>query len=251
MSGLTARAPRTLVGLLAALGLVAALAMPALAHHDPANGPEVVPTTEAFPGGEPECEEGVAYRFDSPAEGDEATVAIGPDAEATITILSVDDDELTFEVEGGLAAVVRVKGGVATVDDVNVYDYSGMTGGGIAHDDGLTTPNEQGISHVDFCIVAAAAPTPTPVVTPTPTPEVTPTPTPEVTPSPTPLGENPTATPTPREDTAGGNPTPAPSGGELPDTSMGDWGQVPATVLSLVLLAALATMVYARMARQR
>src|SRR5690606_35458599 len=37
---LTARsAPRTIIGLLAALGLVAALAMPALANHDPADGP--------------------------------------------------------------------------------------------------------------------------------------------------------------------------------------------------------------------
>ena len=28
-----------------------------------------------------------------------------------------------------------------------------LAGGGIAHDDGLKTPNTQGISHVDFCLV--------------------------------------------------------------------------------------------------
>jgi hypothetical protein len=51
-----------------------------------------------------------------------------------------------------------------------------------------------------------------------------------------------------REDTLGGNPTPAPA---VPDTAMGDFGQLPATVLSLVLIAALAGMVYVRLARQR
>ena len=47
----------------------------------------------------------------------------------------------------------------------------------------------------------------------------------------------------------GGNPTPTP--GDLPDTAVGQVGQLPATVLSLILLAALAAMVTVRLARQR
>jgi hypothetical protein len=54
-----------------------------------------------------------------------------------------------------------------------------------------------------------------------------------------------------REGELGGTPTPAPSAGELPDTAFGDFGTTPATVLSLVLIAALAGMVYVRLARQR
>ncbi len=73
---------------------------------------------------------------------------------ATVTIIS-SNGTLTFEVENGLAAIVKVKGGVSTpgTKDQNVYDYTGFPGGGIAHDDGLLNPNEQGISHVDFCLV--------------------------------------------------------------------------------------------------
>jgi hypothetical protein len=158
VSGLRARTGlHTLLGLLAALGLVAAMTMPVLANHDPANGPEVMPTSEEFPGGEPACETGVAIRFNNPAADDSADVDLSEEVTATVTILSVADNKLTFEVENGLAAVVKVKGGVSSpgTDDQNVYDYSGLPGGGIAHDDGLTNPNSQGISHVDFCLVIA------------------------------------------------------------------------------------------------
>jgi hypothetical protein len=52
-----------------------------------------------------------------------------------------------------------------------------------------------------------------------------------------------------REGELGGNPTP--TGGTLPDTAVGQFGQIPATVLSLVLMGALAATVYVRLARQR
>ncbi|HEY6609033.1 MAG TPA: hypothetical protein VI277_07555 [Candidatus Limnocylindria bacterium] len=52
----------------------------------------------------------------------------------------------------------------------------------------------------------------------------------------------------PSEDTLGGNPTP---GGEVPDTAVGGFNQIPATLLSLVFLAALGGMVYLRLARER
>ena len=82
------------------------------------------------------------------------TASVSDLSVATVTIFS-SNGTLTFEVENGLAAIVKVKGGVSTpgTNDQNVYDYTGFPGGGIAHDDGLKNPNEQGISHVDFCLV--------------------------------------------------------------------------------------------------
>jgi hypothetical protein len=88
----------------------------------------------------------------------------------------------------------------------------------------------------------------TPITTPTPTPVATPVETPVETPVATPV-----ATPvvTPAEGELGGTPTPAPQGGSVPNTAMGQFSQLPATVLSLVLIGALAAMVYVRLARQR
>jgi hypothetical protein len=228
---------RTLVGLLAAMGLLLALTLPALAHHDPPNGPEVTPTQEDFPGGDPICPAGsVGGRINDPDTGDEATVQLPDQTSATFKVLSISDDELTFEVVNGLAARVFVKGGT---DGQNVYDYSGMPGGGIAHDDGLITPTSQGVSHLDFCLVAAPESTPTPTPTPSPTPRESE------------LGGNPTPSPTPRESELGGNPTPTP-GAEVPDTATtGLVDQVPALVLSLVLVGSLATLFYVRVAGQR
>ena len=59
------------------------------------------------------------------------------------------------------------------------------------------------------------------------------------------------ATPPQNEGELGGTPTMAPQSGSIPDTAMGQFDQVPATVLSLVLIGALAAMVYVRLARQR
>lgn len=254
MNRLTARSgPRTLIGLLAALGLVAALTMPALANHDPANGPEVEPTTEAFPGGDAVCEEGVAYRFNSPSAGNDVDLDLGGGVTATVTIVSAGD-ALSFTVDNGVAAVVKVKGGVATADDVNIYDYSGLPGGGIAHDDGLTTPSGQGISHVDFCIVVPTAEESQPAESQpaeSEPAESQPAESDEPEESELPSEESEQPSQSIREDTQGGNPTATPTGGSLPNTAMGDFGQVPATVLSLVLLAALAAMIYVRLARHR
>ena len=202
MSGLRARTGlRTLVGVLAAMGLLLTLTLPTLAHHDPANGPEVAPTQQDFPGGPPVCPAGtVGGRINDPATGDEFTVQLPDLTSATFKVISITDDELTFEVERGLAAVVFVKGGT---DGQNVYNYSGMPGGGIAHDDGLVTPTSQGISHIDACLVAAST------STPTPSPSAR-----EV------LGGDPTPSPTPRESELGGNPTPTPEA----DAGHGDHG---------------------------
>lgn len=63
------------------------------------------------------------------------------------------------------------------------------------------------------------------------------------------LGGNPT--PAPTGQVLASAPTPTPAGGTLPDTAMGQFGQLPATVLSIVLLAALAATVYLRVATQR
>jgi len=53
------------------------------------------------------------------------------------------------------------------------------------------------------------------------------------------------------EDTLGGNPTPTPAP-TVPNTAMGDgFDQVPATLLSLLLVAGLGTMLYIRLQRQR
>ena len=162
----TANSGKTVLALVAILSLLLSLfavARPVIANHEPPDGPEVTPTAEEFPGGGPSCPTGTTgIRFGDSAEddgplteGSQATVTLIDGSQATVTILSLDNNLLTFEVEGGLAAIVKVKGGVSSpgTNDQNVYDYRGLAGGGIAHDDGLRTPNTQGISHVDFCLV--------------------------------------------------------------------------------------------------
>jgi hypothetical protein len=42
-----------------------------------------------------------------------------------------------------------------------------------------------------------------------------------------------------------------PAGGEVPDTATGVFNQVPATILSLVFLGAVAMLVVVRLARER
>ena len=158
----TATAGSTALAIVAILSLLLsffALARPAIAFHDAGNpGPEVTPTAEEFPGGEAQCPAGMAaWRFNDPAADDSQAVLLSDGSTATVTIIA-SNGSLTFEVENGLAAIVKVKGGVSTpgVDDQNVYDYTGsleFPGPGIAHDDGLTTPNQQGVSHVDFCLI--------------------------------------------------------------------------------------------------
>jgi hypothetical protein len=298
VSGLRARRARiTLLGLVAALGLTAALTMPAFADHDPADGPAVAPTAAEFPGGPPVCPEGtIGIRFGdsqedagSLTEGAAATVTFDDESTATVTLLSLDGEMLTFEVDGGLAALVFVKGGT---EGQNIYDYRALPGGGIAHDDGLVTPTEQGISHIDFCVVqaspedeevtAAAASVTAPTcaaagalnvpadtdsidyevspaytagatgtftVTATAKDGFTLTGTSEWT-----LTVEPKLTGEDCGGTLGGNPTPVPAqsgGGEVPDTAMGDVAQLPVTWISLAFIAAVALMCGIRLAQRR
>ena len=238
MNRLTARSgPRTLIGLLAALGLAAALTMPVLANHDVA-GPAVSPTEQGFPGGNPVCPTGTTgVRFDK-AELAVDAVKGG----VRITAVDVEAGTLSFEVTDPATVVVKVfmKGSTPQ----NVYDYSVLAMGGVPHDDGLITPDNAseeaaGISHVDFCVGVPTAQESQPAESEEP----------EESELPSEESEQPAESI--REDTQGGNPTATPTGGSLPNTAMGDFGQVPATVLSLVLLGALAAMIYVRLARQR
>ena len=161
----TITAGKTALAVVAILSLLLslfAIVRPAIAFHEGAEnvGPEVMPSEEDFPGGPPVCPTGsIGVRFgDSPeddaplAEGEDVTVTFTDGSMATVTLLSLANNKLTFEVEGGLAAIVFMKGGP---DGQNVYDYTGFPGGGIAHDDGLIRPGGEGISHIDFCLVPA------------------------------------------------------------------------------------------------
>ena len=96
-----------------------------------------------------------AIRFNDPTDGDDADVLLSDGSTATVTIISSNGTLDVRSRRTALAAIVKVKGGVSTpgTNDQNVYDYSGLPGGGIAHDDGLVTPNQQGVSHVDFCLI--------------------------------------------------------------------------------------------------
>lgn len=230
MSATRARSgPRTLLAIAAALGLVAALALPALASHE--DDLELV---------EPSAQSEECAGFDFGFKLDnidqlQAGVYTASDENHTVFI------EIELFESGNEVTSYTILDADPEIDDVFVKQP--IEGGGI--------------SHLTFCYNEDEE-TPTPSPTPTPTP--TPSPTEETaspTPSPTPTEgagegeETPTPTPTTRDDVAGGNPTPTPGGGTVPDTAMGGMTQVPATVLSLIMLAALAATAYARLARQR
>jgi hypothetical protein len=181
---------------------------------------------------------------------------------------SDDPNKVESVVDGDLDGVVLDAGTIFCIK-AGTETFPGVADGTTslveyAESAGIVGGDGQGrnISHYVTYGMSTPTPEPTPTdeatPTPTPTDEATPTPTPtptegespaEETPAPTPE-EVQGGTPSPREDTAGGNPTPTPGGGTLPDTATGGMGQVPATVLSLVLLAALAATAYARLARQ-
>ncbi len=174
---------RAFFALLASLALTVSMVSVVFAEHDTA-GPAVTPTAEEFPGGDPVCPSDDGFRF-----GQDADAPLEDGSFGGVTIdLSEDGTTVDFTTDGTvLVAHVFVKGGAG--NEQNHYDYSGFTGGGVAHDDGLTTPTGQEISHIDFCVVEVEEPTPTPTDEPTPTPtdEPTPTPTDEPTPpAPTP-----------------------------------------------------------------
>lgn len=246
MSGTRARSgPRTLLAMAGALGLLAALALPAV-------GASVIPDfvdetanleCDDFQG---EGQTWITLKVDPNPEGD------GPfdytDGTLSVTITNADEKSFDWTSNIGVDAVY-VKAGAG---GSNLYRYDPPSE--VTSDSDLVPPADGGnaISHISFCYDQPDA-TPSPTASPTPTEEETASPTPSPTPSESQLEEEetPTPTPTPRDDTQGGNPTPTPGGGTVPDTAIGGMTQLPATVLSLVMLAALAAIAYARLAHQR
>ena len=236
---------RTIIGLVAALGLVGALAMPAFATHVE---PKVIEGNENKTCGEL-GDYGYEFKVNEESPSGEYT---DPDSDFVVTITPGAGNTMSFDANLAVDAVF-IKGGN---QGGNLYEYDPP----VTSDSGLQTPGAQGISHVSFCWTDAPGEEPTPTPTPTeepteaPTEEPTEAPTEEPTEAPT---EEPTEEPTEaptatvNEGELGGNPTATPAGGSLPDTAVGQFGQVPATVLSLLLLGALAAMVYVRLARQR
>lgn len=224
MSTLTARsAPRTILGLLAALGLVAALTMPALAGE-----PEVIwATVDGYAEGSAANNEASTWgtgctKLPTPEGGWDATYLLPELGEGLVYSLVVVKAGSDQSSEEGANTLFEDPAAGETVWSDNVAD-------------GVFGEGDKNISHIIVCTEEEEDE------------EETPTPTP--TPSPTPEDEEETPSPTIREDTQGGNPTP--SGGTLPDTAIGQFDQIPATVLSLVLLGAMAAMIYVRLARQR
>lgn len=215
---------------MASLGLVAALAMPAF-------GAREVKVIEG-PGNSSCGQLGdYAFEFKIDIENPDGTFKQG-DPKVIVTPNDPTDFEVTIDFHAEnktidftanyLVEAVFLKGGV---NGSHLYTYNP----GVLSDTGLHVPGNSDISHVSFCYATRPGETPTPTPTPTPSEDEEP--------------EEETPTPTPRDDTLGGTPTPTP--GQLPDTATGQLTQVPATVLSLVMLAALGTMLYVRLARQR
>jgi hypothetical protein len=233
VSALRARkGPRTILGLLAALGLVAALAMPVIGA---SVTPEFVDETanlecDAFEG---EGQNWTTLKVDPNPDG------AGPfnytNGTLSVTITNATGDK-SFDWSSNIGVdAVYVKAGA---DGSNLYRYdppAESTG-----DTGLVSPGESGngISHISFCYDADAPESEAPPSEPAEESEA-------------PAESEAAPSESFREAEFGGTPTPAPSGGDLPDTAIGDFGQMPATVLSLVLIGALAAMVYVRLARQR
>ena len=153
----TATTGKTVLALVAVLSLLLslfAIASPALADHLPPDGPAVSAQTQPFPGGNPICPAGsTGVRYNNPSATGGSTITLADGSQATIAFTISADNKLTFVITGGLAVQVFVKGGANNTQ--NLYDYSGM--GGIAHDDGLITPAQQGISHIDFCVIPVKA----------------------------------------------------------------------------------------------
>ena len=219
---------RSLVGLLATLGLLAAFAMPTL-------GASVTPTP--INDGNPTCGDFNAgwtqLKVEPPGNG--------PFTDGTLTVTitnyvgsnSGTPGSFDWSSNVGVDAVF-VKAGN---DKHNLYTYNPESTG----DTGLSPQSGQGngISHLSFCYDAGgttATPTPTPTGTPT-TPTGTPT--------------TPTGTPTtPGGGVAGGNPTPTPAG-TLPNTAASTQTSGPTLALSLLLIGSLGAFVSVRLVRRQ
>jgi hypothetical protein len=207
---------RRLLGLLAAIGLAGALAMPAFAA-------SVEPT---FVDGNPDCASqgySAELKIDAGALTGGATETFS-NAFGTIDITSnAGLTEFSFDNAAPPVDAVIVKAG----DGANVYAYDPAA----EADSGLITPDNDGgqqaqVSHISVCFgeepdEASPSEEGSPSEQPSPTGEVE--------------GGNPTATPDPT----------------LPDTGVTRTHQVPAAALSLVLVAALAALGAMRLARDR
>jgi hypothetical protein len=220
VDGLTARkGPRIALGLLAALGLVAALAMPALAGEDWA-------TVTGYAEGTPENNSP-----DTWGENCEDADVNGVD---TWVLPDLPEGQVYDLVVVKTASEQSAPGHVNTLFD---NPSEGQTVWADSDGSGAFNDGDKGISHIIVCTADEEVPES------------------EAPPSEVAESELPAESEVPaeseREGELGGTPTPAPAGGSVPDTAMGDFGQLPATVLSLVLIGALAGMVYVRVARQR
>ena len=239
MSELRARkGPRTLLGLLAALGLVAALAMPVVGA---SVTPEFVDETanlecDAFEG---EGQTWTTLKVDPNPDG--AGPFVFTDGTLTVTITNATGDK-SFDWSSNIGVdAVYVKAGSG---GSNLYRYDPPAES--MGDTGLVSPGDggNGISHISFCYDLTDTPE-----SEAPSSEAPPSE--PVEESEAPVESEAVPSESVREQELGGTPTPAPRG-DLPDTAFGgDFGQMPATVLSLVLIGALAAMVYVRLARQR
>jgi hypothetical protein len=216
------------LAIVAALGMVAVLAIPAVATH----------VEPEFVDGNPTCA-GEGF-------GNELSIGVGDltaggtktfsSSAGTIDITaSADLKTISFSNAVPPLEAIVIKAGSGG----NLYVYDPP----VSADTGLVTPLNDGgqqatVSHISVCFGTATPPSEAPPS--------------EAPPSEVAESELPAESEVPveseREGELGGNPTPAPV---VPDTAMGDFGQLPATVLSLVLIAALAGMVYVRLARQR
>ena len=216
MNRLTARSgARSLLGLLAALGVAAALTMPALAADDFA-------TVTGYADGTPENNSPATWEALTPE--DDTCVDAGVNGVATWVLPDLPDGE-TYTL------VVVKAGSAQSAEEVNTLFANPSEGQTVWADstpDGVFGEGDKNISHAIVCTLVTEVP-----------PSEAP---------PSEVAESEVPAESEREDTLGGTPTPAPA---IPDTAMGDVGQMPATVLSLVLIGALGAMVYVRLARQR
>ena len=143
-------ATRLTLAVVAIAGLILAMfyvASPAFAGH---TGPLVTPdkTTYNFPGDNPNCadlvEDELIDGFD-----DEDKYATGATADGEHSSIVNTSEAISFEAdEGWLVVAAIIKGGN---EGASVYVYPD----GVDHDNGLTTPTGQGVSHVTLCLIEA------------------------------------------------------------------------------------------------
>jgi hypothetical protein len=226
--------PRTIIGLLAALGLVAALAMPVF-------GADTWATVDGYATGSAENNEAGAWaeygdcvKLPTPEGGWSATYVLpelGEGLVYTLVVVKAGSDQSTEE-------------GANTLFE---FPAAGETVWADTVADGEFGEGDKNISHIIVCTGEEAGESEPAESMPEESEAA------ESQPAESQPEESEAAESQPaesiREGVEGGNPTP--TGEELPDTAAGQFGQIPATVLSLVLLGALAAMVTVRLARQR